>query len=768
MFKKVAQSLATAILFIMIGSVTAFGQFSPIKVSGIVSDGDINATGTIAATGTLQATEDIYASGSAVITGDITSESGKFYGDGSALDGTVPTLEEVVGEGATASPTVYLQTLVTIDGAIIPALVSTNGNFSGFGQFGNNVYIDEGDSYVFDYNTNAVTLSYSTPTMTLGNSSGDVNLDVDGTIASDTGTSTVKDLEVADDLEIGGGYKGGSGCTVETDGDILCTGKMTLDGDLDPDNGSFSGQVDMASADITGVATAGVLVVYDGAATSTISGGFSDDDGDWSLTKDGELTVLSCVGCGGGGGGSQTLAQTLVAGNSAGASSIDMASNTITNFGGLVATSGATFQYEPDLLGFGIPGFDANLFSAKSTASGTLLMGHFQPTNFHGVGVFGAAGEIVSLQFVPETSVAGLRAGKNGYNGSIDVWDSANNSIFSANNSGTTIGSGGSTQPLTVYGDLAVANATASQSISAVNTVSAATGTFTQTQYNGGYDAGTGAEIQADGDIYTVGNITVGIGTGSDGADITGYSDVDANTSMQWNATNGSLTVGTSNTTGSRSATFGISNTNNGTAMLVSGFSNTGGSIYSIIAGSYNSVLHANSAALGYANASGGSNNMMIGYYNAGGWHRAYAFGSYLKPCDLCSANDSMAIGGGVNNVNQLDNPEGSSLVVGFNSDISTLTVGASTGVGTTGKVGIGVSDLNEVDTNDAALIIGENDGTSSYGGISLAFSDAPSDPATNTAILYAYDGSDGTATGELRYLSNINGATAETVLAAP
>ena len=56
------------------------------------------------------------------------------------------------------------------------------------------------------------------------------------------------------------------------------------------------------------------------------------------------------------------------------------------------------------------------------------------------------------------------------------------------------------------------------------------------------------------------------------------------------------------------------------------------------------------------------------------------------------SATSTIVLGRGVANTNRLVNNIASSLMVGFNSTIPTLFVGPSSGVGTTGNVGIGTS----------------------------------------------------------------------------
>ncbi|NTW32042.1 MAG: collagen-like protein [Bacteroidetes bacterium] len=86
----------------------------------------------------------------------------------------------------------------------------------------------------------------------------------------------------------------------------------------------------------------------------------------------------------------------------------------------------------------------------------------------------------------------------------------------------------------------------------------------------------------------------------------------------------------------------------------------------------------------------------------------SFAAGSLVK----ANADNSIIIGNGVDNYFQ--NSISHSLMVGFNSDIPTLTVRAASGVGTIGKVGIGTTDPEQSLQVDKGNILVR--GTNNYG----------------------------------------------------
>lgn len=92
-----------------------------------------------------------------------------------------------------------------------------------------------------------------------------------------------------------------------------------------------------------------------------------------------------------------------------------------------------------------------------------------------------------------------------------------------------------------------------------------------------------------------------------------------------------------------------------------------------------------NSAVFGNYSTASGQNSMVFGINCYSSANNAFIIGSGANDyCDLSSSDD------------RLKNNTGNSLAVGFNSDIPTLFVGTSSGLGTTGNVGIGTSSPSE------------------------------------------------------------------------
>jgi len=117
--------------------------------------------------------------------------------------------------------------------------------------------------------------------------------------------------------------------------------------------------------------------------------------------------------------------------------------------------------------------------------------------------------------------------------------------------------------------------------------------------------------------------------------------------------------------------------------------SNTGA--YANAMGLNNTALGAHSSAFGLSNqiASDAVAAVALGSYNNLTEGHAVAIGRYLN----ATGTTSMIIGAG-HELMPLTNPFGSSLMVGFSSNLPTFFVGCSNGEGTTGQVGIGNTGL--------------------------------------------------------------------------
>ncbi len=123
----------------------------------------------------------------------------------------------------------------------------------------------------------------------------------------------------------------------------------------------------------------------------------------------------------------------------------------------------------------------------------------------------------------------------------------------------------------------------------------------------------------------------------------------------------------------------------------------------SVAFGSGNIASGVNSTALGALTTASGSNALAAGLQSIAGGDMSLAFGSLVTASGSYSvaignlvtagAKGAMTIGTGVDApITPLNNALPNSLMIGFNSNLPTLFVGPSAGVGTTGRVGIGTA----------------------------------------------------------------------------
>lgn len=187
-----------------------------------------------------------------------------------------------------------------------------------------------------------------------------------------------------------------------------------------------------------------------------------------------------------------------------------------------------------------------------------------------------------------------------------------------------------------------------------------------------------------------------------------------------------SFTNGQSNNvTGAYSAALGISNTVGGTYSNALGYLNNASGSFSFAAPWGAKAQNTASSALGYyadANANysvaigrnsktTGTSSVAVGYYSETSALYALSLGMFVK----ASSNSAITIGSGINTTTKLDNNITNTLMVGFNSTIPTLFVGASSGAGTTGNVGIATtSPVSALTVAPGAV------GTTSIGGQSF------------------------------------------------
>ncbi|MCX6273549.1 MAG: hypothetical protein NTU44_20465 [Bacteroidetes bacterium] len=113
------------------------------------------------------------------------------------------------------------------------------------------------------------------------------------------------------------------------------------------------------------------------------------------------------------------------------------------------------------------------------------------------------------------------------------------------------------------------------------------------------------------------------------------------------------------------------------------------------------------STAIGYGSQSTGDYSLSLGMGNLSNGLRSIALGNYssasgwsgLAMGNLVSAANmnSFVLGMGYSSEHPLVNALSSSLMIGFNSNLPTLFVGPSAGIGTIGKVGIGTTTPSEM-----------------------------------------------------------------------
>lgn len=153
------------------------------------------------------------------------------------------------------------------------------------------------------------------------------------------------------------------------------------------------------------------------------------------------------------------------------------------------------------------------------------------------------------------------------------------------------------------------------------------------------------------------------------------------------NQLNAQINFGT-NTLSNNSSSTGDGNTGSGLYSFSAGNNNTTSGTKSIAIGYLNKSTNSYSIASGYGSEATGGWSMALGYYTKASGSFSQSFGKYVN----ASTSNSFVIGTGVSSSNYLVNNIGSSLMIGFNSNIPTLFVGISAGINTTGKVGIGTS----------------------------------------------------------------------------
>jgi hypothetical protein len=157
---------------------------------------------------------------------------------------------------------------------------------------------------------------------------------------------------------------------------------------------------------------------------------------------------------------------------------------------------------------------------------------------------------------------------------------------------------------------------------------------------------------------------------------------------------NNSSSTGTSNTgSGSYSFSAGGTNLTTGQYSVALGYSNEASGAYSIAGTNNAESSGAYSTAFGYNTKAQGNFSMSLGFYSDASSTYSTVLGQYVN----ASAVNAMTIGKGVGSSgsSRLDNDIANSLMIGFGSNLPTLFIGPSSGLGTYGKVGIGTSNVD-------------------------------------------------------------------------
>jgi hypothetical protein len=173
---------------------------------------------------------------------------------------------------------------------------------------------------------------------------------------------------------------------------------------------------------------------------------------------------------------------------------------------------------------------------------------------------------------------------------------------------------------------------------------------------------------------------TVTVGADGDGYDVVFYGS-SSGSKVLWNKTRRAFRAG-----GASGDEWNEANLGNHS--FATGANTTASQWYSTAMGVNTTASGVTSTALGAHTTAGGDYSLVAGEFSIADGHNSVALGKYVT----ASAGSSFVIGGGFDNGNRIENSSPSSLMVGFNSDLPTLFVGPGSGIGTTGKVGVGTS----------------------------------------------------------------------------
>jgi len=160
------------------------------------------------------------------------------------------------------------------------------------------------------------------------------------------------------------------------------------------------------------------------------------------------------------------------------------------------------------------------------------------------------------------------------------------------------------------------------------------------------------------------------------------------------------------NASGNFSVAMGSIATASGAYSTAMGRLSTASGQASTATGSFSTASGYASTATGWYSIASGYASTATGWYSIASGTASIAMGQYLT---AGSADNTIVLGKGVDASNYLVNNTANSLAIGFNSTIPTFFVGPSSGIGTTGNVGIGTTVPTALlHLNDIAGIAGK------------------------------------------------------------
>ncbi|HOC93458.1 MAG TPA: hypothetical protein PKH33_13970 [bacterium] len=206
-----------------------------------------------------------------------------------------------------------------------------------------------------------------------------------------------------------------------------------------------------------------------------------------------------------------------------------------------------------------------------------------------------------------------------------------------------------------------------------------------------------GGDFMANGSVPMTGSLTIGDNTGFDGYDVNFYGVYNgfANSRMFWDADKSAFRAGRDST----AANWNDGNV--GAYSFAANLDTKASGMYSAAFGNQTAATNLASVASGMFTYAYGSYANATGYNTEASGDYSYTMGNSTTASGAYSlaaghwvtagiADNTVAIGKGVDDVNRMTNNTANSFAVGFNSNIPTLFVGPASGIGTYGKVGIG------------------------------------------------------------------------------